>query len=114
MRPNGAMGGGVATVVQTLYYVLGIVFMLGGAVAAYVKGPQGLIGKMEKALVEYKFYVAEPYPSQEFLTELKREIADSLRDLGSVPSQPGLTRQAVAPYVPGCLWHPPPRPCRAA
>jgi hypothetical protein len=73
------MGGGVETGVQTLYYGLGIIFMLGGAVAAYVKGLQSRIGKQEKALSDFKLYVAEHYASQEFLNDLKREITDSLR-----------------------------------
>jgi len=43
-----------------LYYGLGIVFMLGGAVVAYVKALQGGIGKQEKELVDYRLYAAEP------------------------------------------------------
>ena len=76
------MVGGVETGVQTLYYCLAIIFMLGGVVAAYVKGLQGRVGKMEKALSEYKLYVAEHYASKEFLSDLKREITESIRDLG--------------------------------
>jgi hypothetical protein len=76
------MIGGVESGVQTLYYVLGIVFMLGGAVAAYVKSLQGRIGKQERELSDFRLYVAEHYASQEFLNDLKREITDSLRDLG--------------------------------
>ena len=41
------MGGGVESGVQTQYYFLGIIFMLGGAVAVYVKALQGRIGKQE-------------------------------------------------------------------
>jgi hypothetical protein len=74
--------GTVESGVQTLYYVLGIVFMLGGAVAAYVKGLQSRVGKMEKSLSDYKLYVAEHYASKEFLSDLKREITESIRDLG--------------------------------
>jgi hypothetical protein len=39
---------GVETGVQMLYYGLTIIFMLGGAVAAYVRALQGRIGKQEK------------------------------------------------------------------
>jgi hypothetical protein len=76
------MGGGVETGVQTLYDVLGIVFMLRGAVAAYVKGLRSRVGKMEKSLGDYKLYVAEHYASKEFLSDLKRKITESIRDLG--------------------------------
>jgi hypothetical protein len=72
----------VETGVQTLYYGLGIIFMFGGAVAAYVKRLQSRISEQEKALIEYKLYVAERYASKEFLGETKREILDSIRDLG--------------------------------
>jgi hypothetical protein len=71
----------VETGARTLYYGLGIVFMLGGAVTAYVKALQGRISKQEKELVDYKLYVAERYASKEFLAESKREILDSIRDL---------------------------------
>jgi hypothetical protein len=67
--------------VQTLYYGLGIIFMLGGVVAAYVKALQGRIGKQEKELTDYKLYVAERYASKEYLSETKREILESIRDL---------------------------------
>jgi hypothetical protein len=43
----------VETGVQTLYYGLGIIFMLGGVVAAYVKALQLRVGKQEKELSEY-------------------------------------------------------------
>jgi hypothetical protein len=39
------------------------------------------IGKQERDLVEYKLYVAERYASKEYLSETKREILDSIRDL---------------------------------
>jgi hypothetical protein len=67
----------VETGVQTLYYGLGIIFMLGGVVAAYVRSLQGRIGKQEAALVEYRLYVAQRYASK----ETKREILESIRDL---------------------------------
>ena len=78
---TAAMVGGVETGVQTLYYGLGIIFMLGGVVAAYVKALQLRVGKQEKDLSEYKLYVAERYASKEYLSETKREILDSIRDL---------------------------------
>lgn len=65
-----------------LYYVFGIVLMLGGAVAAYVENRQGRIGKQEKELGDYKLYVTAHYASKEFLSDLKREITDSIRDHG--------------------------------
>jgi len=57
--------------VQTLYHGLRIIFILGGAVAAYVKRLQSRIGEQEKALIEYKLYVAERYASKEFLGEIR-------------------------------------------
>jgi hypothetical protein len=45
--------GDVGTGVQTLYYVLAIIFMLGGVVAAYVKALQLRIGRQERDLVDY-------------------------------------------------------------
>jgi hypothetical protein len=41
------MVGGVETGVQTLCYGLGIIFMLGGVVTAYVKALQVRIGRHE-------------------------------------------------------------------
>ena len=67
--------------VETGVQTLGIIFMLGGVVAAYVKRLQSRIGEQEKALIEYKLYVAERYASKEFLGETKREILDLIRDL---------------------------------
>jgi hypothetical protein len=49
--------------------------------AAYVKRLQGRVGEQEKALSEYKLYVAERHASKEYLSETKREILDSIRDL---------------------------------
>ena len=72
----------VETGVQALYYSLGIVFMLGGAVAAYVRALQGRIGKQEKELSNFQLYEAERYASKEFMSELKKDITDSIRDLG--------------------------------
>jgi hypothetical protein len=40
--------GNVENGVQTLYYGLGIIFMLGGAVAAYVRALQTRVGKQER------------------------------------------------------------------
>ena len=37
--------------------------------------------RQEKELSEYKLYVAERYPSKEYLSETKREILDSIHDL---------------------------------
>jgi hypothetical protein len=76
-----AMVGGVESGVQTLYYALGIIFMLGGAVAAYVKDLQGRIGKQEKELSDYKLYVVEQYVSKEYMNESERRILDLIRDL---------------------------------
>jgi hypothetical protein len=73
--------GNVESGVQTLYYGLGIIFMLGGVVAAYVKALQLRVGKEEKDLSDCKLYVAERYASKEYLSETKREILDSIRDL---------------------------------
>jgi len=42
----------------------------------------GRFGEQEKALGEFELCVGEHYASQEFLNNLKREITDSLRDLG--------------------------------
>jgi hypothetical protein len=42
---------------QTLYYGLGIISMLGGAVAAYVKRLQSWAGHQKKTLTEYKLHV---------------------------------------------------------
>ena len=39
------------------------------------------VGKQERDLVDYKLYVAERYASKEYLSETKREILDSIRDL---------------------------------
>ena len=36
------------------------------------------VGKQEKELSEYKLYVAERYPSKEYLSETKREILESI------------------------------------
>ena len=74
--------GNVESGVQTLYYGLGIIFMLGGVVTANAKALQVRIGRHEKELVDYKLYVAERYASKEYLSETKREILDSIRDLG--------------------------------
>jgi hypothetical protein len=67
--------------VQTPYYGLGIIFMLGGAVTAYVKTLQSRVGKQEQALTEYKLEVAQHYVSKEYMAESERRILDSIRDL---------------------------------
>ena len=67
--------------VQTLYYGLGIVFMLGGAVVAYVKALQSRIGKQKQALTDYKLEAAQHYVSKEYMNESERRILDSIRDL---------------------------------
>jgi hypothetical protein len=56
--------------------------MLGGPVGAYVERPQSRVSDQEKSLTEYKLYVAEHYASKDFLLDLKREITESIRDLG--------------------------------
>ena len=76
------MVGSVESGVQTLYYGLGIIFMLGGAVAAYVKRLQSRVCDQEKSLTEYKLHVSEHYALNDFLLDLKREITESIRDLG--------------------------------
>jgi hypothetical protein len=93
--------GNVESGVQTLYCGLGITFMLGGAAAAYVKRLQSRVSDQEKALSDFKVYVAKHYTSQDFLNDLKREIADSLRVLAGsrVPSQPGLRRRKMGPEI---------------
>jgi hypothetical protein len=50
--------------------------------AAYVKRLQSRVSDQEKALGEFKLYIAEHYASQEFLNDLKWKITDSLRELG--------------------------------
>jgi len=40
-----------------------------------------LLGKHERELSDYKLYVTERYASKEYLSETKREILDSNRDL---------------------------------
>jgi hypothetical protein len=67
--------------VQTLYYGLGIVFMLGGAVVAYVKALQSRIGKQEQAQTNYKLEAAQHHVSKEYMNESERRILDSIRDL---------------------------------
>jgi hypothetical protein len=37
--------------------------------------------RQEKELSDHKLYVAERYASKEYLSETKREILDSIRDL---------------------------------
>jgi hypothetical protein len=62
--------------------------MFGGVAAAYVKALQLRVGKQEKELSDYKLYVAERYASKEYLSETKREILDSIRDLARRIEQP--------------------------
>jgi len=75
------MGGNITTGVEMLYYGLGNIFMLGGAVAAYVRALQGRICKLEAMLSEYKLYVADNYVSKQLMSESERSILDSIRDL---------------------------------
>jgi hypothetical protein len=49
--------------------------------AAYVKRLQSRVSDQEKSLSEYELYVAKRYASKEFLSETKREILESIRDL---------------------------------
>jgi hypothetical protein len=78
-----AMIGTVESGVQTLCYGLGVIFMLGGVVAADVKALRLRVGKRQKDLSDYKLYVAERYASKEYLSETKRKILDSIRDFAS-------------------------------
>jgi hypothetical protein len=71
----------VETSVQTPYYGLGIVFMLRGAVVAYVKALQCRVGKQEQALTDYKLEATQHYVSKEYMNESERRILDSIRDL---------------------------------
>jgi hypothetical protein len=74
--------GSITSSVMPTYYGLAIILMLGGAVAAYVRNLRRRIGDQEKSLGEFRLYVAEQYASKEFMGELKREITDSIRELG--------------------------------
>jgi hypothetical protein len=74
--------GGLASSVMAIYYGLAIIFMLGGAVAAYVRNLQRRIGDQEKSLGEFRLHVAETDASKEFMAELKREITEAVRELG--------------------------------
>lgn len=113
---------------QTLYYGLGIIFMLGGVVAAYVKARQLRVGKQEKELSDYKLYVAERYASKEYLSrrsgkfliptptaglvafdfeladqvaEYDRTVAGQLRHFPLRELLPGLGRQC---FFDGDIW----------
>ena len=66
---------------NAVLYGLGIIFIPGGAVAAYVKNLQSRISKQEKELSDYKLYVAEQYVSKEYMNASERRILDSIRDL---------------------------------
>ena len=67
--------------VQTLYYGLGIIFMLGGVIAAYVKALQLRVGKQEKELSDYKLYVAEQ--DRQIVGTFALLIMDNLGHLGA-------------------------------
>jgi hypothetical protein len=71
--------GSVESGVQTLSYGSGIIFMLGGAVVAYVKALQSRIGKQKQALTDYKLEAAQHYVSKEYMNESERRILDSIR-----------------------------------
>jgi hypothetical protein len=60
---------------------LWVALLLGGGVAAYARKLQTRVSDIEKDLTVYKLYVAEHYASLEFLTDLKREITDPMRDV---------------------------------
>jgi hypothetical protein len=78
----------VETGVQTLYYGLGIIFMLGGAVTAYVKTLQSRVGKREQALTEYKLQVA-----------FKWHSTTSRRNIWPNRSEGFLTQSATLPVA---------------
>src|ERR1700756_1584674 len=83
--------GSITSSVMPTHYGLAIILMLGGAVAAYVRS-------LQRSLGEFRLYVAEQYASKEFMRELKREITDSIRELGrridhGFPHRAQLTRQ---------------------
>jgi hypothetical protein len=60
---------------------LGIIFMLGGTVVAYVKALQSRIGKQEQAPTDCKLEATQHYVSKEYMNESERRILDSIRDL---------------------------------
>jgi hypothetical protein len=83
--------GSITSSVMPTHYGLAIILILGGAVAAYVRS-------LQRSLGEFRLYVAEQYASKEFMRELKREITDSIRELGrridhGFPHRAQLTRQ---------------------
>ena len=45
-------------------------------------GCKAKVSNQEKSLTEYKLYVAEHSASKDCLSDLTREITDSIRDLG--------------------------------
>jgi len=49
-----------------------------GAVTAHVERLQSRVSDQEKSVTEDKLYVAEHYASKDFLSDLKREITDSV------------------------------------
>ena len=56
--------------------------MLGGAVAVYVKRCKAVSAIKRNAKATISSNVAEHYASKDFLSDLKREITESIRDLG--------------------------------
>ena len=70
--------GNVESGVQTLYYGLFHARWRRGGLRQGATAPRR---QAKERPCEYKLYVAERYASNEYLSETKREILDSIRDL---------------------------------